>query len=71
MASVIANINDGFRRHFMVDPHFVSCEIFFLTSIQREKKAELIVDGENHFCNQAGLNAFGDAGRVESLCFQH
>jgi hypothetical protein len=45
IASVIAtNIDSEFRRHFMVDPHFVSYEIFILISIQREKAAELIVD---------------------------
>jgi hypothetical protein len=45
IASVIAaNINSGFRRHFMAYPHFVWYEIFFLTSIQRKKEAKLVVD---------------------------
>jgi hypothetical protein len=43
---IAANIDmdSGFRRHFMVDPHFVWYEIFLLIYIQRRKEAELIVD---------------------------
>jgi hypothetical protein len=47
IASVIAaniDMDSGFRRHFMVDPHFVWYEIFLLIYIQRRKEAELIVD---------------------------
>jgi hypothetical protein len=53
----------------MALPHFVWCEIFFLTSIQRKKEAKSIIDQEIIFKNQTELNAPGDTWRMARLCF--